>query len=64
MQCLQTLSKFRDSVRQLALEKKEPKEYLQLCDMLRDVQLAELGVILDDQKGMPNCLFPLQIICH
>ncbi|KAI9497931.1 tRNA synthetases class I (C) catalytic domain-containing protein [Zychaea mexicana] len=50
MQCLRTLSSFRDKVRQLALDKKDPKEYLKLSDELRDVQLAELGVALDDQK--------------
>ncbi|KAI8147700.1 tRNA synthetases class I (C) catalytic domain-containing protein [Fennellomyces sp. T-0311] len=50
MQCLRTLSSFRDKVRQLALEKKEPKEYLKLSDELRDVHLADLGVALDDQK--------------
>ncbi|CDH48408.1 cysteinyl-trna synthetase [Lichtheimia corymbifera JMRC:FSU:9682] len=50
MQCLRELSSFRDRVRQAALDKKDFKEYLKLCDELRDVQLAELGVALDDQK--------------
>ncbi|KAI9315543.1 tRNA synthetases class I (C) catalytic domain-containing protein [Dichotomocladium elegans] len=50
MQCLRALSSFRDKVRQAALDKKDNKEYLKLCDELRDVQLAELGVALDDQK--------------
>lgn len=48
---IRQLSAFRDKVRQLALEKKDFKEYLKICDELRDVQLPELGVILDDQKG-------------
>ncbi|KAL1931858.1 hypothetical protein VTP01DRAFT_8914 [Rhizomucor pusillus] len=47
---IRQLSAFRDKVRQLALEKKDFKEYLKICDELRDAQLPELGVILDDQK--------------
>ena len=57
MNCLRTLSSFRDRVRHFALDKKDPKEYLKLCDELRDQHLAELGVALDDQKGIYIYLF-------
>ncbi|KAH8918331.1 cysteinyl-tRNA synthetase [Atractiella rhizophila] len=46
---LRVLSSFRDEVRRLALEKKEPKEFLLVSDKLRDEELVELGVALDDQ---------------
>lgn len=51
MQCIRQLSSFRDQVRQFALDKKDAKEYLSLCDELRDTHLIPLGIILDDQKG-------------
>ena len=43
------LSRFRDSVRQMARSNVESKELLALCDKLRDVDLPELGVLVDDQ---------------
>ncbi|KAJ1978597.1 cysteinyl-tRNA synthetase [Dimargaris verticillata] len=44
------LSKFRDGVRELARAGMEPSQILRLCDQLRDVDLAPLGVLLDDQE--------------
>lgn len=49
MPYLKSLSKFRDTVRELARSKQDHKEFLKLCDHLRDVELPELGVQLDDQ---------------
>ncbi|KAG8931240.1 hypothetical protein FRC02_003014 [Tulasnella sp. 418] len=46
---LQVLSTFRDNVRQLARQQAPSKETLELCDKLRDEDLAPLGVALDDQ---------------
>ena len=63
MQSLRTLSSFRDKVRQLALDKKDPKEYLKLCDELRDVHLAELGIALDDQKGTNQYTAVSRLFC-
>jgi len=49
MPYLQALSSFRDGVRQLAIAQASTKDILVLCDKLRDVDLAPLGVALDDQ---------------
>lgn len=56
MPFLRVMSSFRDSVRRLAIEKKEHslQEILTLCDNLRDVDLVPLGVALDDQEGISN----------
>jgi cysteinyl-tRNA synthetase len=53
MPYLRALSSFRDSVRQVAIAKREAalKDILSLCDKLRDVDLVPLGVALDDQEG-------------
>jgi hypothetical protein len=52
MPCLEVLSNFRDTVRQLALDKNTtPKDILRACDSLRDDALVPLGVALDDQDG-------------
>ncbi|KAJ3340979.1 hypothetical protein HDU91_000776 [Kappamyces sp. JEL0680] len=48
---LQTMSAFRDQVRVLAQAKAEPKEILQLCDKLRDDDLVEHGIVLEDRDG-------------
>jgi len=49
MPLLHTLSTFRDSVRDLARNKQDHSKILQLCDQLRDVDLPQLGVLLDDR---------------
>ncbi|KAI9487053.1 MAG: cysteinyl-tRNA synthetase [Benjaminiella poitrasii] len=49
MPYLQALSSFRDQVRVGARNKVEHTEFLKLCDSLRDNQMVELGVSLDDQ---------------
>lgn len=53
MPYLQALSIFRDEVRRVAIKGGDGalKEVLALCDQLRDVDLVELGVALDDQEG-------------
>ena len=59
MPYLRTLSSFRDGVRRVAIKGGEDslKEVLLLCDQLRDVDLVELGVALDDQDGSPPSPF-------
>ncbi|KAJ3020387.1 hypothetical protein HKX48_000856 [Thoreauomyces humboldtii] len=47
---LRVLSSFRDAVRVLAQNKGDHKELLKLSDQLRDGDLAELGVVLDDRE--------------
>ncbi|XP_040890524.1 cysteine--tRNA ligase, cytoplasmic isoform X1 [Toxotes jaculatrix] len=51
MPYLRVLSDFRESVRQIAREK-EVTELLQLCDVVRDDTLPELGVRLEDHEGL------------
>lgn len=51
MPYLDVLSKFRDNVREFAKEKKPHTDFLSLSDKLRDEDLVELGVLLDDQEG-------------
>lgn len=44
------LSRFRDDVRKLAIEKREVLEFLKLTDRLRDEELLKLNVLLDDRN--------------
>lgn len=44
------MSGFRDNVRELARQERDYSEFLVLSDKLRDVDLVELGVSLDDQE--------------
>ncbi|XP_052002816.1 cysteine--tRNA ligase, cytoplasmic [Xyrauchen texanus] len=53
MPYLSVLSDFREDVRKIAREKKVT-ELLQLCDVLRDDTLPELGVRLEDRDGLPT----------
>ncbi|KAL1007638.1 hypothetical protein UPYG_G00089360 [Umbra pygmaea] len=53
MPYLKVLSDFRESVRKIAKEQKVT-EVLQLCDMVRDDTLPELGVRLEDHEGLPT----------
>ncbi|CAG8805122.1 24719_t:CDS:10, partial [Cetraspora pellucida] len=47
---LRVLSSFRDNVRDLARQQKGHGEFLALSDKLRDIDLVNLGVSLDDQE--------------
>ncbi|GAA5841315.1 hypothetical protein JCM3766R1_005026 [Sporobolomyces carnicolor] len=49
MPYLRALSSFRDQVRQLAMSGAPSSEILALTDRLRDVEMVDLGVALDDQ---------------
>ncbi|KAI8818285.1 tRNA synthetases class I (C) catalytic domain-containing protein [Fimicolochytrium jonesii] len=49
MPYLTVLARFRDAVRELAQNKGDYKELLKLSDRLRDDDLVELGVVLDDR---------------
>ncbi|KAI8978051.1 cysteinyl-tRNA synthetase [Pilobolus umbonatus] len=50
MPYVQVLASFRDQVRIGARNKVEHTEFLKLCDGLRDNQMVDLGVSLDDQE--------------
>ncbi|KAM9366087.1 cysteine--tRNA ligase, cytoplasmic [Symphorus nematophorus] len=53
MPYLTVLSEFREGVRKVAREQKVT-ELLQLCDVVRDDTLPELGVRLEDHEGLPT----------
>uniref|UniRef100_A0AAQ6IJE2 Cysteine--tRNA ligase, cytoplasmic n=2 Tax=Anabas testudineus TaxID=64144 RepID=A0AAQ6IJE2_ANATE len=53
MPYLTVLSDFREGVRKIAREQKVT-ELLQLCDVVRDDTLPELGVRLEDHEGLPT----------
>ncbi|KAK5935807.1 hypothetical protein CgunFtcFv8_021130 [Champsocephalus gunnari] len=53
MPYLSVLSNFREEVRKIARDKKV-MELLQLCDVVRDDTLPELGVRLEDHEGLPT----------
>ncbi|KAM9317540.1 cysteine--tRNA ligase, cytoplasmic isoform 2-T2 [Pholidichthys leucotaenia] len=53
MPYLTVLSDFREGVRKIAREQKV-MELLQLCDVVRDDTLPELGVRLEDHEGLPT----------
>ncbi|ORX90132.1 cysteinyl-tRNA synthetase [Basidiobolus meristosporus CBS 931.73] len=50
MPYLRSLSRFRDNVREMARNQKPHSEFLVLSDKLRDDDMVELGVALDDQE--------------
>nr|GAT44279.1 predicted protein [Mycena chlorophos] len=61
------LSTFRDGVRKLAMSKGDDalKDILALCDRLRDVDLVQLGVALDDAddgKALVKLVPPAELI--
>ena len=47
------LSQFRDDVKQLADKDASSKEYLILCDQLRDTHLWNLSIYLEDRENQP-----------
>lgn len=51
MPYLRALSSFRDSIRQLARSNAPHAEILKLADQLRDIDMVDLGVALEDQEG-------------
>lgn len=52
------ISKMRDQLRKMAIDESSvsSKDLLQLCDQVRDVDLFDLGVALDDRSGEQNSL--------
>jgi cysteinyl-tRNA synthetase len=48
---LKTMSEFRDNIRNLAQNKGDPKQILEVCDKFRDEDMIEHGVVLEDREG-------------
>lgn len=55
----QVLSTFQDNLRGLAEKKAPAKEFLALCDRLRDLDLWDLGVYLEDRENAPAMVRPV-----
>lgn len=55
------LSQFLDDIRSLAKSEASAKDYLRLCDDLRDVKLWDQGIYLEDslEEGQPAMVRPL-----
>lgn len=55
----EVLTSFQESLKELAKKKAEPKDYLDLCDKLRDVDLWDLGIYLEDRDGLHALVRPV-----
>ncbi|KAK9238244.1 tRNA synthetases class I (C) catalytic domain-containing protein [Lipomyces kononenkoae] len=56
MPYLKALSNYRDEIRQKAIAKAPYSDFLQASDRVRDEDLLELGVSLDDREGTQGAL--------
>lgn len=50
MPYLQAMSNFRDSIRSLSRDKAPHTDFLRLADKLRDTDMVDLGILLEDQE--------------
>jgi len=55
----EVLSKFQEEIKALAEKKAPAKDFLALCDQLRDVHLWDLGIYLEDREGLPAMVRPV-----
>jgi cysteinyl-tRNA synthetase len=55
----QVLSTFQDNLRDLAEKKAPAKDFLALCDRLRDLDLWDLGIYLEDRENAPAMVRPV-----
>ncbi|CBY00150.1 similar to cysteinyl-tRNA synthetase [Plenodomus lingam JN3] len=55
----EVLSTFQENLRDLAAKKAPAKEYLNLCDQLRDTHLWNLGIYLEDRENAPAMVRPV-----
>jgi cysteinyl-tRNA synthetase len=53
------LSKFKEDVRGLAERDASSKDYLALCDQLRNTHLWNLGIYLEDREAQPALVRPV-----
>ncbi|KAF1962571.1 hypothetical protein CC80DRAFT_487996 [Byssothecium circinans] len=55
----QVLSTFQEDVKGLAEKKAPAKDFLALCDRLRDLDLWDLGIYLEDRENAPAMVRPV-----
>jgi cysteinyl-tRNA synthetase len=53
------LSTFQENVKSLAEKKAPAKDFLALCDRLRDLDLWDLGIYLEDRENAPAMVRPV-----
>lgn len=56
---VEALSQFKEDLDGLAAKDAGSKEYLALCDQLRDIHLWNLGIYLEDRENAPALVRPL-----
>lgn len=59
IQYAEVLSTFQESLRHLAEHNAPAKDYLSLCDQLRDTHLWDLGIYLEDRENAPAMVRPV-----
>jgi cysteinyl-tRNA synthetase len=55
----EVLSTFQENLQGLASKQAPAKDYLDLCDQLRDTHLWDLGIYLEDREGAPAMVRPV-----
>jgi cysteinyl-tRNA synthetase len=55
----EVLSTFQDNLRTLASTQAPTKDFLALCDQLRDTHLWDLGIYLEDRENQPAMVRPV-----
>ena len=55
----EVLSTFQESLQNLAKKQAPAKDYLDLCDQLRDTHLWDLGIYLEDRENAPAMVRPV-----
>lgn len=55
----EVLSTFQDNLKNLAQNKAPAKDFLALCDRLRDLDLWDLGIYLEDRENAPAMVRPV-----
>jgi len=59
IQYAEVLSTFQENLRHLADKQAPAKDYLSLCDQLRDTHLWDLGIYLEDRENAPAMVRPV-----
>jgi cysteinyl-tRNA synthetase len=55
----EVLSTFQENLRTLASKQAPTKDFLALCDQLRDTHLWDLGIYLEDRENLPAMVRPV-----
>lgn len=55
----EVLSTFQENLKELSTKKAPAKDYLNLCDQLRDTHLWDLGIYLEDRENAPAMVRPV-----